>query len=97
MSIALFAQGLLRSKTQIWNNLSMDVQARIIYELKNTRIIAPFENHWLLFTSMIEATLLEFTGECDKERLTYGVRKFRDEWYLGDAIYADGPEFDVNY
>lgn len=97
MSMALFAQGLLRSKTQIWNNLPMDVQARVIYELKNTRIIAPFENHWLLFTSMIEATLLEFTGECDRERLTYSIRKFRDEWYLGDAIYADGPEFDVNY
>ena len=30
MSMALFAQGLLRSKTQIWNNLPMDVQARVI-------------------------------------------------------------------
>ena len=97
MSIALFAQALLRSKTQIWNNLPMDVQAKIIYELKNTRIIAPFENHWLLFTSIIEAALLEFTGECDRERLTYGVHKFRDDWYLGDGIYADGSEFDVSY
>ncbi len=97
MSIALFAQALLRSKIQIWNNLPMDVQAKIIYELKNTRIIAPFENHWLLFTSIIEAALLEFTGECDRERLTYGVRKFRDDWYLGDGIYADGSEFDVSY
>lgn len=97
MSIALFAQALLRSKVQIWNNLPMDVQAKIIYELKNTRIIAPFENHWLLFTSMIEAALLEFTGECDRERLSYGVRKFRDEWYIGDGVYADGDEFDVSY
>lgn len=97
VDIALFAQGLLRSKTQIWLNLSMDVQAKIMDELKNTRIIAPYENHWLLYTSMIEATLLEFTGECDMERLSYAIHKFRDEWYIGDAIYGDGPEFASNY
>lgn len=55
----------------------MDVQARIIYELKIQELLHHLENHWLLFTFMIEATSLEFTGECDKERLTYGVRKFR--------------------
>lgn len=97
VDVALFAQGLLRAKKQIWLNLPMDVQARIIRELKNTRIIAPYENHWLLFTSMIEAALLEFTGECDKERLTYAISKFRDELYLGDAIYSDGEDFESNY
>ena len=97
VDMALFAQGLLRSKNQIWLNLPMDVQAKIIDEFKNTRNIAPFENYWLLFTSMIEAALLEFTGECDKERLVYAIHKFRDEWYIGDAIYSDGPEFTNNY
>ncbi len=97
VDVALFAQGLLRAKNEIWLNLPMEVQARIIHELKNTRIIAPYENHWLLYTAMIEAALLEFTGECDKERLTYGVMKFRDELYIGDAIYSDGEDFDVSY
>ena len=97
VDVALFAQGLLRAKNQIWLNLPMDVQARIIRELKNTRIIAPYENHWLLFTSMIEAALLEFTGECDKERLTYAVSKFRDELYVGDGIYSDGEDFEASY
>ena len=97
VDVALFAQGLLRAKNQIWLNLQMDDQARIIRELKNTRIIAPYENHWLLFTSMIEAALLEFTGECDKEHLSYGVRKFRDELYIGDGIYSDGEEFASGY
>ena len=97
VDVALFAQGLLRAKNQIWLNLPMDVQARIIREFKNTRIIAPFENHWLLYTSMIEAALLEFTGECDMERLTYAVSKFRDEFYIGDAIYSDGTDFEVGY
>ena len=71
VDVALFAQGLLRAKNQIWLKFTYGCQARIIRELKNTRIIAPYENHWLLYTSMIEAALLEFTGECDKERLTY--------------------------
>lgn len=97
VDMALFAQGLLRSKNQIWLNLPMDVQAKIIEELKNTRLIAPYDNHWLLYTSMIEAALLEFTGECDKERLLYAIHKFRDEWYIGDAIYCDGPEYTSNY
>lgn len=97
VDVALFAQGLLRSKHQIWLNLPMDVQARIIRELKNTRMIAPYENHWLLYTSMIEAALLEFTGECDKERLTYGIYKFKDEFYVGDAIYSDGHDFNISY
>ena len=97
VDVALFAQGLLRSKNEIWVNLPMDIQARIIRELKNTRIIAPYENHWLLYTAIIEATLLEFTGECDKQRLIYGVSKFRDELYIGDAIYSDGEDFDVSY
>ncbi len=97
VDVALFAQGLLRAKNQIWLNLPMDVQARLIRELKNTRIIAPYENHWLLYTSMIEAALLEFTGECDKERLLYGIRKFNDELYVGDAIYSDGEDFEVSY
>lgn len=97
VEVALFAQGLLRAKNKIWLNLPMDVQARIIRELKNTRIIAPYENHWLLFTSMIEATLLEFTGECDKERLNYAITKFRDELYLGDGIYSNGIDFETGY
>jgi hypothetical protein len=97
VDVALFAQGLLRSKNQIWLNLPMEIQARIIHELKNTRNIAPYENHWLLYTAMIEAALLEFTGECDKERLTYGIHKFRDEFYMGDAIYSDGKTYEAGY
>ena len=97
VEVALFAQGLLRAKTQVWLNLPMDIQARIIRELKNTRIIAPYENHWLLYTSMIEAALLEFTGECDKERLTYAISKFRDDFYMGDAIYSNGEDFEAGY
>lgn len=94
---AFLAQGLLRAKTQIWDKLDNKTKANVITELKRTRGIKPWENNWLLFASIIEAALLDFTGECDKERLTYGVYKFRDEWYKGDAQYGDGPNFHMDY
>lgn len=97
MDAAIFAQALLRSKSVIWANLSINLQAKIINELKNTRIIAPYENSWLLYTSIIEATLLEFTGECDIDRLTYGIKKFKNEWYLGDGEYSDGPVYNTDF
>ncbi len=94
---AFLAQGLLRAPTQLWGNLDAQTKERMITELKRSRAIKPWNNNWLLFASEIEAALLEFTGECDEERMMYGVRKFRDEWYKGDALYGDGPKFHQDY
>lgn len=94
---AFLAQGLLRAKTQLWDNLDPQAKEWMIAEFKRSRNIKPWENNWLLFASMVEAALLEFTGECDMDRLTYGVYKFRDEWYKGDALYGDGPAFHMDY
>ncbi|MDH6305977.1 hypothetical protein M2459_002988 [Parabacteroides sp. PF5-5] len=94
---AFLAQGLLRAPTQLWGNLDEESKARMITELKRSRVIKPWESNWLLFASIVEAALLEFTGECDMERMTYGVTKFRNEWYKGDAIYGDGLAFHADY
>lgn len=94
---AFLAQGLLRAPKQLWEKLDDQTQKRMITELKRSRGIKPGENNWLLFASMVEAALLEFTGECDMGRLTYGVFKFRDQWYKGDAIYGDGKFFHMDY
>lgn len=94
---AFLAQGLLRARTQLWDNLDPQAKEWMITEFKRSRNIKPWENNWLLFASMVEAALLEFTGECDMDRLTYGVYKFRDEWYKGDALYGDGPAFHMDY
>lgn len=61
------------------------------------RGIKAFENNWLLFASIVEVALLEFTGECDLDRLTYGVFRFRDDWYKGDGVYGDGPSYHADY
>lgn len=94
---AFLAQGLLRARTQLWDKLDPRAKEWMIAEFKRSRAIKPWENNWLLFASMVEAALLEFTGECDMDRLTYGVKKFRDEWYKGDALYGDGPAFHMDY
>lgn len=94
---AFLAQGLLRAPTQIWQKLDKQTQQNMITALKRSRSIKPWNSNWLLFASIVEAALLEFTGHCDNERLMHGVTKFRDDWYLGDAIYGDGPVFHQDY
>ena len=45
---AFFAQGLLRSKDQIWPKLDKVTQERIIKELKASRRIKASESNWLM-------------------------------------------------
>ena len=94
---AFLAEGLLRAPTQLWGNLDKVTQQRLIGELKASRSIEPYESNWLLFASMVEAALIEFDGSCDENRLQYGVDKFRNEWYKGDAWYGDGRDFHLDY
>lgn len=94
---AFLAEGILRAPTQIWGQLDQQTQQWLINEWKTSRAIKPYECNWLLFASIIEAALLEFTGECDMERLMYGVNRFEKEWYKGDGWYGDGPDFHLDY
>ena len=94
---AFLAQGLLRAPS-LWEKLSPVGQGRLVAALKSSREITPGESNWLLFASSVEAALLEFTGECDEDRLMYGVDKFlHKEWYKGDGIYGDGMEFHLDF
>lgn len=93
---AFLEQGLLRSPTQIWEKLDREVQERIIAALKSTRVIKPYYSNWLLFSGMVEAALEKFDNSGDLLRIEYGLNKHR-EWYLGDGMYGDGPEFHWDY
>ena len=94
---AFLAEGILRAPTQIWGRLDQQTRDWLVSEWKTSRGIKPYECNWLLFASIIEAALLEFTGECDMQRLMYGVNRFRNEWYKGDGWYGDGPDFHLDY
>lgn len=94
---AFLAQGLLRAPTQLWGRMDKETQQHMVAALKLSRNIQAFNNNWLLFASMVEAALLEFTGECDMDRLTRGVHTFRDKWYKGDGTYGDGASYHADY
>ena len=61
---AFLAEGILRAPTQIWGRLDQPTRHWLVKEWKTSRAIKPFECNWLLFASIIEAALLEFTGDC---------------------------------
>ena len=94
---AYLAQGMLRAPVQLWEKSSQEVKDNLIAALKLTRSIKPGENNWLLFASMVEAAILEFTGECDVERMVYGIDRFKNDWYKGDSFYGDGKDFHMDY
>ena len=53
-------------------------------------------NNWLLFSATVEAFLC-FAGEpWDPMRINYAIRQ-HEEWYKGDGVYGDGPQFHWDY
>lgn len=93
---AFLAQALLRAPEQLWNRLDVQTRQNVIDALKSTRSITPYYSNWLLFTGMVEAALLKFDGEADLVRIQYATQK-HEEWYLGDGMYGDGPDFHWDY
>jgi hypothetical protein len=93
---AFLAQAMLRAPNELWQKLDRRVQGQVIAALRSSRPIQPGENNWKLFASMVE-TFLHRVGEPrDSARLLEGINKHRD-WYVGDGVYGDGPEFHWDY
>lgn len=93
---AFLAHAIQRAPNVLWNQLDAITQNHIISAMQSTRIITPGYNNWLLFSAMVESFLL-FAGEqYDGMRLDLAIRKHM-EWYKGDGIYGDGPDFHWDY
>lgn len=93
---AFLAHGLLRSRTQIWDQLDTLTQLRLIDAFKSSRVIVPLENNWVLFSAMVECAIKEFTGEWEYEKVEYALER-HDQWYKGDGWYGDGPDLHFDY
>ncbi len=93
---AFLAHALLRAPQALFATLPSITQDRLLAALRSTRVIKPGFNNWLLFSAMIEAALLRFTGEADLMRIDYAVRQ-HEHWYKGDGAYGDGPDFHWDY
>jgi hypothetical protein len=93
---AFLAHALLRAPTQLWEKLPAATQAQLVAALQSTRVIKPVYSNWLLFSAIIEAALLKFTGQGDPMRMDYAIKEHQT-WYKGDGTYGDGPDFHWDY
>ncbi|WP_157077415.1 DUF2264 domain-containing protein [Robertmurraya korlensis] len=94
---AFLAHAFLRAPNELWEKLNARVKNNVILAMKATRTRKPFFSNWLLFSAIIEAFLYK-VGEKDWDpmRIDFAIKQF-DQWYLGDGIYSDGPEFHYDY
>ncbi|HEV7347578.1 DUF2264 domain-containing protein [Telluribacter sp.] len=92
---AFLAHGLIRAPA-LWNSLPDTVKSNVVKAFLSSRAIRPGFNNWLLFSGMIEAFFAKFGYDYDKMRLDYAIRQ-HEQWYLGDGMYGDGPNFHWDY
>lgn len=93
---AFLAQAMLRAPNELWGKLDPRVRRNVVAALVSSRPIKPGESNWKLFATTVEVFLHRAGEKRDDARLLEGIRKHR-EWYLGDGIYGDGPEFHWDY
>ncbi len=93
---AFLAHAVVRAPTVLWDQADVDTRRNLMNALRSTRAITPYYSNWLLFSTMVEAALLRVGEEWDPVRVDLTLRKV-SEWYLGDGIYGDGPEFHWDY
>ncbi|WP_022824741.1 DUF2264 domain-containing protein [Hymenobacter norwichensis] len=93
---AFLAHSLLRAPTQLWAELPAATQTQLVQALQSSRVIKPVYSNWLLFSGIIEAALLKFTGSGDLMRMDYAIKQHQI-WYKGDGTYGDGPDFHWDY
>lgn len=93
---AFLAQAMLRGQRVLWAELGDDVKANVCAALAATRTRKPHFSNWLLFAAIIEAFLAGAGVFWDRMRVDYALRAHM-QWYLGDGIYGDGPEFHWDY
>lgn len=93
---AFLAQALLRARGQLWEALDARTREQLVTALKTSRVIVPYRNNWILFSAMVEAALYRLAGEGDLVRISLALDQV-DDWYLGDGVYGDGPEFHWDY
>src|SRR5215831_14726657 len=90
------AQAVLRAPKQLWSELDNATQRNLAAALTSSRVITPGFNNWLLFAATVEASLAQMGERWDGMRIDYAVRQHQ-QWYVGDGVYGDGPQFHWDY
>jgi hypothetical protein len=90
------AEALLRAPKALWRDLDGPVQRNLAAALASSRAITPGSNNWLMFAATVEAALATMGERWDAMRVDYAIRQHQ-QWYLGDGVYGDGPQFHWDY
>ncbi len=93
---AFLAQGILRAPRALREALPAGTARHLVAALESTRAITPGFNNWLLFSATVEAALATLGARWDRMRVDYALRQ-HDQWYKGDGVYGDGPQFHWDY
>lgn len=93
---AFLAHAVVRGPRSLWDDVDVTTRRRLVDALVATRAITPYYSNWILFSTMVEVALLRMGEDWDPVRVDLTVRKV-SEWYLGDGVYGDGPEFHWDY
>ena len=93
---AFLSHAILRAPNELWGKLDERVKRNVAAALKQTRTRKPGFNNWLLFAAMTETALCRMGEDWDPMRIDYALRQ-HEQWYKGDGIYGDGPEFHWDY
>lgn len=93
---AFLSHAIVRAPQELYFKLEPHVQQNLVQALKLTRTRKPSFNNWLLFSAMIETALFKMGEEWDPMRVDFALKQ-HDQWYVGDGLYGDGPEFHMDY
>ena len=93
---AFLAHALLRAPTELYQKLSPCTQLQLAAALKSLRSCTAYFCNWLLFAAMVETALCMMGEEYDMMRIDYALRQ-HEQWYKGDGLYGDGPDFHLDY
>ena len=93
---AFLSHTLIRAPKQFRDKIEPGTRANLIKALQSSRVIKPFYSNWLLFSAIIEIALLSLGEQWDAMRVDYALKEHQN-WYKGDGIYGDGPEFHFDY
>lgn len=93
---AFLSHAILRAPSELWEKLDERVRRNLAAALKLTRTRKPHFSNWLLFSAMTETALFKMGEDWDRMRVDYAIRQ-HEQWYVGDGIYSDGPEFHWDY
>lgn len=93
---AFLAHALLRAPNELVGKLDLSTRQNVIKALKHTRTRKPMYNNWLLFAAMIETALFLLKEDYDLMRIDYALKQ-HEQWYAGDGVYKDGPDYHADY